>query len=181
MKDFDLWKHRLKICRLDLQDMRTIEEFLVYVRQNIPHLDILINNAAQTIYRPSQYYESLISDEVKCLPSLSKDATNLLVSKNQAPMDQPFHGSVVPLHSRISPSSQTALPWGKNSREFPDDQKDEHGEQLDLRLRNSWTYNLDEVPLQELLQVSFYFFFKRFTDTSLIFNPLTAKSAKNQN
>ena len=166
MKDFDVWKHRLKICRLDLQDMRTIEEFLVYVKQNIPHLDILINNAAQTIYRPFQYYESLICDEVKCLPSLSKNATNLLVSKNQAPMDQPFHDSIVPLHSSISASSQSALLWGKNSHEFPDHQKDEHGEQLDLRLRNSWTYNLDEVPLQELLQVSFIYLFKRFTDKS---------------
>ena len=146
-KDFDVWKHRLKIVRLDLQDMRSIEEFLGYVNQNIPHLDILINNAAQTISRPFQYYEPLVSNEVKHLPSLSKDANNLLVSQTQNQFDQ-FHQSMV------SVSTKTALPWVTNSNEFPEDQKDEHGEQLDLRLRNSWTYNLDEVPLQELLQVS---------------------------
>lgn len=146
-KDFSVWKHRLKIARLDLQDMRSISEFLEYVQQNIPHLDILINNAAQTISRPFQYYASLISDEVKHLQNLTKDANNLIVNKTQA-LDQ-FHS--------VTSAPCRSLPWkdyGKtNSGDFPEGMKDEHGEQLDTRLRNSWTYNLDEVPLEELLQV----------------------------
>lgn len=143
--DFNVWKHRLKIARLDLQDMRSIEEFLGYVHQNIPHLDILINNAAQTIFRPFQYYTSLISDEMKHLPDLAKDENNLIVNKNQA-LDQ--------FHSMISTTCIClSLPWEMNSSDFPEGKRDEHGEQLDTRLRNSWTYNLDEVPLQELLQV----------------------------
>lgn len=146
-KDFDVWKHRLRIVHLDLQNMASIEEFLEYVQQNIPHLDILINNAAQTIFRPYQYYHSLVADEVNHLPGLSKDASSLLVSKSQKQLDK--------LPSVVSCSSQAALPWVANSSEFPDGQKDEHGEQVDLRKRNSWTYNLDEVPLQELLQVFF--------------------------
>ena len=36
---------------------------------------------------------------------------------------------------------------------FPENVVDVHGEQVDLRLRNSWTLNLPEVPLRELLQV----------------------------
>ncbi|KAL9964292.1 hypothetical protein ACROYT_G027913 [Oculina patagonica] len=146
-KDFSVWKHRLKIARLDLQDMRSINEFLEYVHQNIPHLDILINNAAQTISRPFQYYASLVSDEVKHLQNLTKDANNLIVNKTQA-LDQ-FHS--------VTSTPCRSLPWknyGKtNSGDFPEGMKDEHGEQLDTRLRNSWTYNLDEVPLEELLQV----------------------------
>ena len=143
-EDFNVWKHRLKIVHLDLQNMASIEELLEYVQQNIPHLDILINNAAQTIYRPYRYYHSLVADEVNHLPSLSKDTTNLLVSKSQKQLGN--------LHSAVS--SQAALTWVTNTNhEFPDGQKDEHGDQVDLRQRNSWTYNLDEVPLQELLQV----------------------------
>lgn len=142
-KDFSVWKHKLKIARLDLQDMRSINEFLEYVHQNIPHLDILINNAAQTISRPFQYYASLISDEMKHLQNLTKDANNLIVSKTQA-LDQ--------FRSVVSTSSRS-LPWETNSGDFPEGLKNEHGEQLDTRLRNSWTYNLDEVPLEELLQV----------------------------
>ena len=33
-RDFSVWKHRLKIARLDLQDMRSITEFLESVKQN---------------------------------------------------------------------------------------------------------------------------------------------------
>lgn len=143
-EDFSVWKHRLKIARLDLQDMRSINEFLESVHQNIPHLDILINNAAQTISRPFQYYAPLISDEIKHLQNLAKDADNLIVNKNQA-LDQ--------FNSMISSTPCRSLPCETATSDFPEGKKDEHGEQLDTRLRNSWTYNLDEVPLQELLQV----------------------------
>ena len=141
--DFSNWKQRLKIAQLDLQDMRSIKEFLEYVNRNIPHLDILINNAAQTISRPFQYYAELISDEIKHLQNSTKDANNLIVNKTQA-LDQ--------LHSAMSTPGR-ALPWKNYSSDFPEGVKDEQGEQLDTRRRNSWTYNLDEVPLEELLQV----------------------------
>ena len=141
--DFSVWKHRLKIVRLDLQDMRSINEFLESVKQNIPHLDILINNAAQTISRPLQYYAPLISEEKEHLQNLTKDANNLIVNKSQA-LDQFNSMTSTPCRS---------LPFVTKSSDFPEGEKDKHGEQLDTRLRNSWTYNLDEVPLQELLQV----------------------------
>lgn len=143
-KDFDAWKHRLKIIHLDLQNMASIQEFLEYVQHNIPHLDILVNNAAQTIFKPYQYYETLIAGEGNNLPCLSKDASMLIVDKSQKQLDQLLCKA---------PSSPLALHCGASSNEFPLGQKDEHGEQIDLRVRNSWTYNLDEVPLQELLQV----------------------------
>lgn len=142
-KDFSAWKHRLKIVRLDLQDMRSIAEFLENVKQNIPHLDILINNAAQTISRPLQYYAPLIAEEIKHLQSMAKDANNMIVNKNQA-LNQFNSMTSTPCRS---------LPFETKSSDFPEGEKDKHGEQLDTRLRNSWTYNLDEVPLQELLQV----------------------------
>ena len=53
----------------------------------------------------------------------------------------------------ISSTPCRSLPCETATSDFPEGKKDEHGEQLDTRLRNSWTYNLDEVPLQELLQV----------------------------
>lgn len=143
--DFNVWKHRLKIARLDLQNMQSIEGFLGYVQQSIPHLDILVNNAAQTIFRPFPYYQSLISEEVKKLPNLAKDGNNVVVNQIQA-LEQ--------LHSMIStPNRYQALPWKTNTIDFPPEERDQHNEPLDTRPRNSWTYNLDEVPLEELLQV----------------------------
>lgn len=143
--DFHMWKHRLKIVYLELQSMASIDEFLLYVQRNIPHLDILINNAAQTIFRSYEYYQPLIAEEANRLPCLAKDARNLLVNTSMEKLE-------VRYKSAFS-SQPAALTWPANSKEFRDDQKDDHGEPLDLRLRNSWTYNLDEVPLQELLQV----------------------------
>ena len=78
-----------------------------------------------------------------------------MACEGQTNKELAFHGSIAPVHFTNSTSNRSALLWGTTSGEFPDGQKDEHGEQLDLRPRNSWTYNLDEVPLQELLQVSF--------------------------
>ena len=140
--DFHVWKHRLRIIYVDLQNKGSIEELLQFVEDNIPHLDILINNAAQTISRPQEYYQPMITAEVSALPSLPKDASNLLVNTNLEKLEKSFQLS-----------SEPAITWPAHLNEFPDGQKDDHGEQLDLRLRNSWTYNLDEVPLQELLQV----------------------------
>ena len=140
--DFHVWKNRLRIIYVDLQNKGSIEELLQFVEHNIPHLDILINNAAQTISKPQEYYQPMITAEVNQLPSLRKDASNLLVNTNLDKLEQSFQLS-----------SEPAITWPAHLDEFPDGQKDDHGEQLDLRLRNSWTYNLDEVPLQELLQV----------------------------
>ena len=84
-----------------------------------------------------------------------------MACEGQTYKEMAFHCSIAPVHLTNSTSNRSALPWETTSGEFPDGQKDEHGEQLDLRPRNSWTYNLDEVPLQELLQVSFKLFLKR--------------------
>ena len=70
--DFDKWKDRLKILRLDLQDVQSINEFLNYVHETIPHLDILINNAAQTIHRPFAYYQPMIQNDLSVLKSLNE-------------------------------------------------------------------------------------------------------------
>ena len=83
----------------------------------------------------------------------------MMACEGQTHKELAFHGSIAPVHFTNSTSNRSALLWGTTSGEFPDGQKDEHGEQLDLRPRNSWTYNLDEVPLQELLQVSFKLLF----------------------
>ena len=72
--DFHTWKSRLKIYQLDLQDLTSINNFLAYVEKTIPHLDILINNAAQTIWRPQSFYNELVKGEdIHLLENQSKD------------------------------------------------------------------------------------------------------------
>jgi NAD(P)-dependent dehydrogenase (short-subunit alcohol dehydrogenase family) len=48
--DFDMWKGKLMIYRLNLLDSLSITEFVEEI-STFGRLDVLINNAAQTIYR----------------------------------------------------------------------------------------------------------------------------------
>jgi NAD(P)-dependent dehydrogenase (short-subunit alcohol dehydrogenase family) len=63
--DFHDWKHLLFIYGLDLRDVIGIEIFTRYVKQQFATtgIDIIINNACQTIRRPSGYYRPAIQKE----------------------------------------------------------------------------------------------------------------------
>ena len=74
--DFPLWKKRLSIYGLDLRSMPAIERFVKEVEEVLGTVDILINNAAQTIRRPPLYYQPLLRGEVS--PFESPEAIELL-------------------------------------------------------------------------------------------------------
>lgn len=62
-KDYSSFKNRLTITQLDLLNLDTIIEFTKFVEQKFGRLDILINNAAQTIDRPPEYYSTLMVND----------------------------------------------------------------------------------------------------------------------
>jgi len=57
--DFLEWGHRLKIHGLDLRHIPSVEIFCNFIEQKYGRLDILINNAAQTVRRPAGFYSHL--------------------------------------------------------------------------------------------------------------------------
>ena len=63
--DFSNWKHLLFVYGLDLRDVIGIEIFTRYIKQQFATtgIDIIINNACQTIRRPSGYYQPAIQKE----------------------------------------------------------------------------------------------------------------------
>lgn len=64
-EDFFNWKDRLIICELDLKRANDIEEFINFIDKNYSKIDILINNAAQTVKKNKAYYEELKEGEKK--------------------------------------------------------------------------------------------------------------------
>lgn len=65
------WQDRLLIYGLDLRDLPAVDAFARHLLDSEPALDILINNAAQTIKRPPAFYRHLIvgeQNENKALP-----------------------------------------------------------------------------------------------------------------
>ena len=72
------WGGRLQIHGLDLRHIPSVELFTSYVEQQYGRLDILINNAAQTVRRPAGFYAHLIDKEKNGYPGLSPEARQLL-------------------------------------------------------------------------------------------------------
>ena len=62
-KDFQSWKDRLFIVGLDLRDLAYLEHFCQGLYKSFQRLDVIINNACQTIRRPTGYYSHLLEDE----------------------------------------------------------------------------------------------------------------------
>src|SRR5690606_23404844 len=77
-KDFALWQDRLQIHGLDLRHTPSVEIFARYIEQTTNRLDILINNAAQTVRRPPGFYAHLMENELKNFSDLPQDARRLL-------------------------------------------------------------------------------------------------------
>jgi NAD(P)-dependent dehydrogenase (short-subunit alcohol dehydrogenase family) len=57
------WGARLHVYGLDLRDLPRLEAFCQHVVATFDRLDILINNACQTIRRPVAYYSHLLTAE----------------------------------------------------------------------------------------------------------------------
>jgi len=58
--DYNEFKHLLTIYQLDMMGFSNIMNFVKYIYTKFDHIDILINNAAQTIQRPYEFYKPLL-------------------------------------------------------------------------------------------------------------------------
>ncbi|ORY45858.1 NAD(P)-binding protein [Rhizoclosmatium globosum] len=61
--DAEVWWSRLNVYGLDLRDLGSVLTFCNHLVQKLEHLDILIQNAAQTIRRPAAYYAPMVKAE----------------------------------------------------------------------------------------------------------------------
>ncbi|UOD30824.1 SDR family oxidoreductase [Massilia violaceinigra] len=61
--DAAAWRDRLTLEALDLRNIASVEALADTLCRDLPHLDIIINNAAQTIKRPREFYAALMAAE----------------------------------------------------------------------------------------------------------------------
>ena len=78
--DFDTWKDRLHIYGLDLRDVIGLEAFTRFLKAKFGDtgIDILINNACQTIRRPTAYYTPIVEKEASIWSKADESHKNLL-------------------------------------------------------------------------------------------------------
>jgi NAD(P)-dependent dehydrogenase (short-subunit alcohol dehydrogenase family) len=158
--DFDDWKDRLEIFGLDLRHTPSVEAFCKEMLDTRDRLDFIVNNACQTVRRPREFYAHMHDAEVASLSGMRSDVRRLLdsyetlLSHHAHPVTSlAVAGAGVP----ELPGSTDALSMiGEEAEEnslFPAGQLDQDLQQIDLRGRNSWRLQMDEVPSVELLEV----------------------------
>jgi len=162
--DFAEWRDRLVIFGLDLRHTPSVEAFCKEVLATEERLDFIINNACQTVRRPSEFYEHMRETETAALSSMPEHVRRLLGTYESAEANLVMRertGIPAALGSGISEltevalsaSSRVAPTGGEDSTLFPRGLLDQDLQQLDLRGRNSWRLLLAEVPSVELLEV----------------------------
>lgn len=170
--DFMEWGHRLKIHGLDLRHIPSVEIFCNFIEQKYDRLDILINNAAQTVRRPAGFYthlmpneeqpiaslpsfaQTVLSDHKNCLEELRSFSTKATPNQN---MPVTWHGPEPGIGLRAS-AKLSQIPYSfdnalQASEVFPTGELDADLQQVDLRKTNSWRLKLGEIETTEMLEV----------------------------
>jgi NAD(P)-dependent dehydrogenase (short-subunit alcohol dehydrogenase family) len=68
--DFASWSSRLHVFGVDLRDLPALEAFCEMMHRRFNRLDVLINNACQTVRRPPAFYAPLLLRELTPLSAL---------------------------------------------------------------------------------------------------------------
>lgn len=168
-RDFSEWAERLDVYGLDLRHTPSVEIFARYVEQTAGRLDILINNAAQTVRRPPGFYAHLLEGELKPTPTLPQPMQKLLASHEKckavlyareskdSALPVQWHGQGPGIGLRDS-ARLSQIPYSYDdsigAKEiFPAGRLDADLQQIDLRETNSWRLGLADVPTPEMLEV----------------------------
>jgi NAD(P)-dependent dehydrogenase (short-subunit alcohol dehydrogenase family) len=172
MPDSAQWLHRLRIVGIDLRDPAQVVALADSVSEQGP-LDILINNAAQTVRRAPGAYGHLVAAESAPLPS---GPLPDLVTLQRAGIDH-----ALPAAS-MSPHALTALALTTGSaspeRIALATAIDAGGLVPDLDAINSWTRRVHEVDPVELLEVQLCNMIAPFVLVSRLRPAMTAASAR---
>lgn len=131
--DYQQWKEKVIVYGLDLRNLHAVDGFIQYVKQNYKSLDILINNAAQTIKYPTEHYKPLITNETVLL-NIFSDNKKLLSNK--------------------TPISDNVQLIDNKHNKLIEYEANRFGQPIDNRLKNSWNSTLEEIDTYELLEVN---------------------------
>jgi len=172
--DFAEWGSRLRIHGLDLRHSPSVEILCSHLGRELKHLDLLVNNACQTVRRPPGFFAHLLGFEEQSIDSLPPQLQ---------PLVQPHHECVRLLERASVPEargesfgglvawrgggaglglrhsarlSQVRFGFDEGARRedlFPAGALDADLQQVDLRAVNSWRLTLAEVSTPEMIEV----------------------------
>ncbi|MBA2545084.1 MAG: SDR family oxidoreductase [Deltaproteobacteria bacterium] len=160
------WTERLHVYGIDLRHTPSVELLCRHLLQTLPRLDALINNACQTVRRPSGWYDHVIVGEDADASPIERaflDRDRSLRHELAA-----ISGGEQGLVKAAGASIQAAGLWRsavlsqvpllaedleRGEHLYPTHRLDQDLQQVDLRDSNTWRMTLAEVPTAELLEV----------------------------
>ena len=155
MPDASDWLHRLSIVGIDLRNPAQVVRLADSVSAQGP-LDILINNAAQTVRRSPEAYAALMEAEVAMLPAGEVPPIVTFGPTGVDQLEGGLNGNVL-RHWSPTPHAVTALALAAGSaspeRIAARRAIDAGGLLPDLQPVNSWVQRVNEVDEMELLEV----------------------------
>jgi NAD(P)-dependent dehydrogenase (short-subunit alcohol dehydrogenase family) len=175
--DFADWKDRLQVHGLDLRHSPSVEIFCSLLGRQLERLDLLVNNACQTVRRPPGFFTHLLEFEERSLGALPPDLQPL-VAGHHAALDLLEAASPLPGDGALAESGSGLVAWrgggaglgvrhsarlsqvgfdfdesARRADLFPAGARDADLQQVDLRSVNSWRLTLAEVATPEMIEV----------------------------
>ena len=148
-KNYSKWSNNLIIYPIDFRFFKSTLKFADYLLNNFPHLDFLINNAAQTIRRPTSYYKYLLSLESTKFNNeeenkIIKNDYNIIENKNNNLINNSLPLSVFASQIKIMKENDQPEEILMGNDKQPHDFTSG---------KNSWKLELDEIPFEEFIEV----------------------------
>lgn len=170
-EDFNDWKNRLHIYGLDLRHTPSVEIFCNYVEQKYDRLDLLINNAAQTVRRPPGFYAHLMKNESIPFEQLPENVQLLLrpfeeckrqlagaqLKRSKTDLAVNWNGKMTGM-GLLASAELSQIPYVHDQalmaeKVFPTGKLDADLQQVDLRSTNSWRLRLGEIQTAEMIEL----------------------------
>ena len=168
--DYEIWKNNLTIYPIDFRIFESTVKFIKFIKENFTHIDILINNAAQTIRRTVEYYKYLLpietkelnqEDDMKIIKTDYICLQKKLNEENKINDKQGISNYLIPMAN--NKESKEILPLSVIASQIRImEEKDqpkvtligEDGQPYDFSQgKSSWSLEFDEIPFQEFTEV----------------------------
>jgi len=133
-EDYEIFKDRLFLYGLDFKDLKKVYEFVEFIQTNFKEINILINNAAQTLYQTDEYNKQLLQDEDKAMRAIQEDPD--FIKSDLALVKSNFN----------TEEDKLAL----IQQQFPI--YDINNIPVDFSTQNSWTKQIEEVDFREFAE-----------------------------
>jgi NAD(P)-dependent dehydrogenase (short-subunit alcohol dehydrogenase family) len=168
--DYEKWKDNLIIYPIDFRIFESTIKFINYIKENFTHIDILINNAAQTLRRTSTYYNYLLPIETKEVNKendkkiVKEDYVSIQNSNPKILDNKPeILNSLIPSENKKNFEFQEILPLSVIASQIKIMEEKyqpsvtmmgSDGQPYDFAGgKNSWNFEFDEIPFQEFTEV----------------------------